>query len=113
MYSLCPASTIAALSSVYGFLSCPLGVASTRSAGFMALAGAGGAAGCAAGGATTGGALGSSALRAGIVSRKKQLSSAHFAKTHLVVGDGKVVSPGGALRQVVGEGCCSSSFITA
>src|SRR5467141_1343957 len=108
MYTLCPASTIAALSSVYGFLSRPLGVASTRSAGFMASAGAGGAAGGA-----DGGALGSSAPRAGIASRKKQLSSAHFAKTHLFVGDGSVVSSGGALRQVVGEGCCSSSFITA
>src|ERR1700674_1307622 len=89
MYSLCPASTIAAFSSVYGFLSFPLGVASTRSAGFMELAGAGDAAGGAAGGAT-GGALGSSALRAGTASRKKQLSSAHFAKTHLFVGDGSV-----------------------
>src|SRR6266446_6190288 len=112
MYTLCPASTIAALSSVYGFLSRPLGVASTRSAGFMASAGAGGSAGGATGGAD-GGALGSSAPRAGIASRKKQLSSAHFAKTHLFVGDGSVVSSGGALRQVVGEGCCSSSFITA
>jgi hypothetical protein len=35
--------------------------------------------------------LGSSALRVGIVSRKKQLSRAHFAKTHLFVGDGTVV----------------------
>src|ERR1700720_4270064 len=99
MYSLCPASTIAALSSVYGFLSRPLGVASTRSAGFMPSAGAGGAAGGATGGATDGalggvlgGALGSSALRAGIASRRKQLSSAHFAKAHLFVGDGSVVS---------------------
>jgi len=53
----------------------------------MALAGAGGAAGGTTGG-VTGGGLGSSALRVGIASRRKQLSSAHFAKTHLFVGDG-------------------------
>src|SRR6267143_1945228 len=77
MYSLCPASTIAALSSVYGFFSCPLGVASTRSAGFMALAGAGGAAAGGSGGCV----LGSSALSTGTASSTRQLRSRHFGKT--------------------------------